>query len=487
MILSGTPMVHQSETFLLAKHLDQYGLFWEPGCGKTYESIQFVRHKFNEVKTFQRTLIFCPPVVVKQWKTEFAKFSKVDQKRIILLKGEGKRRIKDFEANAWDKTDPKNWERKASIFVTNYESLLMKPLYVQMKLWAPQIIIWDEAHRLKNPSAKRTELAVELSEGVPTRYILTGTPVLNSPMDLFSQFEVLDSGQTFGRNFFSFRARFFVDRNAGMPRDRYFPNWQIRPGALEEINQLISRKTSVVRKADALDLPPLVRETIKIEMTPEQRRAYESMRRDLIAFIDSSEEGGEPRAVVATMALTKALRLLQIASGYAKVSDGEEIPLKGNPKAAALSEILEDIAPYHKVIVWAVFKQNYAQIREVCDKLKLKYVELHGEVSESQRQKNIEAFRSDPEVRVFLSHPGSGGIGVNLVEASYSVYFSRSFSLEHELQSEARNHRGGSEIHQKITRIDLICENSLEEVVVEKLANKEQISFELLKEIKGEI
>lgn len=477
MKLSGTPLKHQQHVFDLAKDLSEYGLLWEPGVGKTYETIQFLRYKFNKCQRFLRTIIFGPPVVVKQWKSEFAKFSKVDQSKIVLLRGTGAQRLKTFLKHAFSE---ETGAAQGVIFITNYESLLMRDLFAMMMKWAPEALVWDEAHRLKNPSAKRTKLAIQLSDQAILKYILTGTPVLNSPMDLFSQFEVLDGGQTFGRNFFAFRARFFVDRNAGMPRDRYFPNWQIRSGSLEEINRLISTKTSVVRKEDALDLPPLTREVVKLEMTPTQRALYQSMKQDLIAFM-----GDE--ACVATMALTKALRLLQISSGFVKTVEGKEISISDNPKVAALTDILEDIAPYHKVIVWASFRENYAQIRGVCEKLGLGFVELHGEVSEKKRQENIEAFRSDPKVRVLVGHPGSGGIGVNLVEASYAVYFSRSFSLEHELQSEARNHRGGSEIHQKITRIDLICENSLEETVAEKLALKEEISFKLLQEVKNKI
>jgi SNF2 family DNA or RNA helicase len=135
------------------------------------------------------------------------------------------------------------------------------------------------------------------------------------------------------------------------------------------------------------------------------------------------------------------------------------------------------------VIVWAVFRENYERIRKVCHKLKAGYVELHGDVAEGKRQENIHKFNNDDEVRVLIGHPGSGGIGVNLIAASYAVFYSRTFSLEHSVQAEARNYRGGSDIHESVTRIDLCCEGTIDEDVQKKLADKMEIGEAVLRQI----
>jgi SNF2 family DNA or RNA helicase len=88
---------------------------------------------------------------------------------------------------------------------------------------------------------------------------------------------------------------------------------------------------------------------------------------------------------------------------------------------------------------------------------------------------------------VLIGHPGSGGIGLNLIEASYMIYYSRSFSLEHDIQSEARCYRGGSERHQSITRIDLVTPGTIDELVMKSLATKQELSDKILKEKMGEI
>jgi SNF2 family DNA or RNA helicase len=82
---------------------------------------------------------------------------------------------------------------------------------------------------------------------------------------------------------------------------------------------------------------------------------------------------------------------------------------------------------------------------------------------------------------VLIGHPGSGGIGVNLTASSVSIFYSRGFSLEHDIQAEARNYRGGSERHDKITRIDLVAPGTIDEEVVRKLHAKQTISDVILK------
>jgi SNF2 family DNA or RNA helicase len=491
------PWKHQLEAIERAKALPHYGLFFEMGAGKTSTTINILRHKFNEGRRVMRTLIFCPPIVIPNWKDEWRMHSKMDPGKIVLLTGSQKHRVDKFLRHAYTEESEDgvfDGVAQGAIFVTNYEALLMKDLYAAMRIWQPECVVFDESHKCKNPTATRTKLADDLVNGefekktgkvihppVPFRYILSGSPVLNSPMDLFAQFLLLDGGETFGRNFFAFRARYFRDKNAGMPKHKYFPNWQIMPGSLDKMNALIFKKAMRVEKKDCLDLPPMVRQTIKVGMTPAQAKLYKEMKRDLITFL------GENQTVVATLAITKALRLMQIASGYVKTVEGDEISLEKTPKMEALKELLEELTPHSKVLVWAVWRENYAQIRKVCEELGVEYVEVHGDVSPKAKADSVERFKTDPTARVLIGHPGSGGIGINLVVAPYSIFYSRTFSLEHSLQAEARNHRGGSEVHEKITRIDLVCEETIDELATEKLANKIEISDRLLRDLATEL
>lgn len=464
------PWGHQLDALQRSMHLDSYGLFLEMGCGKSAVAINFLRWKFLCCKRLLRTLILGPPIVVENWRREAIMHSKIGDK-VHCLEGSGKKRLEKFQAH---RDEP-------AVFVTNYESLLMPELFGALWDWFPEAIVFDESHKLKNLKAKRTKLAIKLADQARYKLILTGTPILNTPLDMFSQFRVMDGGETLGKNFYVFRAQYFVDKNAAMPRDKYFPNWVPREGSFEELNAKIKPVSMVVKKADCLDLPPLVKQTVFVELSSQQQKLYNQMKKDFIAYVND-------KACVATLAITKALRLQQIVSGFITLEGGEgedrsNVQLKDNPRAQALKELLSDITPGAKCLVWAVFRENYAAVRRVCEELGVDYVEVHGEVSAPARQKAVDRFNTDPSCRVFLGHPQSGGIGINLVSASYSIFYSRSFSLENDLQAEARNYRGGSEIHEKVTRIDLVARGTIDELITEKLAAKVDVSDKVLRDI----
>lgn len=474
---------HQEDAINRAKDLDSFALFFQMGTGKTRTAIETLNKKNEDAGKLCSTIVFCPPIVCSNWVDEYLKFSGIQKADIVVLNGSEKNRINTFILKGYD-----NHFRKVDrIFITNYEALLMKDLYKRLLDYKADCIIFDESHKLKSPSSKRSKLACTLANPngewpakAPFKLLLTGSPVLNSPMDIFQQFKIMDGGKSFGHNFFSFRAKYFYDKNVSMPKHNYFPNWQVRPNALEEINRKIFENGMVVKKEDCLDLPPLIKKTIKVQMNSDQKRIYTQLAKEYVAVIE------ENKTVSATLAMVKGLRLMQIASGFVSV-DGEDDdspakmkPFKNHPKGEALRELLEEIAPNHKVLVWAAWKQNYNEIKEICSDLGLKYVEVHGGISSEQKQKNIDEFKTIESCRVFIGNAGSGGIGINLINAPVSIYFSRTFSLEHALQSEARNHRGGAEIHDKITHIDLVCEGTIDESVCEALTRKEKISDKLL-------
>lgn len=491
------PWAHQLEAIERAKSLEGFALFFEMGAGKTGAAINILREKINQKQRFLRTLVFCPPIVIPNWKDEFLLHSKIKASQIHLLSGSGSKRLKLFEAK---RDEP-------GIFVTNYESLLLGstrvvegaglkkrthlvpgPLFQAFKAWRPEAIIFDESHKLKSGQASRSKLADALGNPAdspaPFKWLLSGSPVLNSPLDLFQQFKIMDGGKTFGRNFFMFRARYFVDQNAGMPKDRYFPKWVIAPGALEAINKLIFQSGMRVTKAECMDLPEEVSVTIKCGMTGPQAKNYKEMKQDFVTFMGQS-------AASATLAIVKALRLMQITSGFLSLDgQGEEmdvvkVPYVKTPKDEALVELLEELTPTSKVIVWAVWKENYARIADACRLLGVEFVEVHGGISRTKQDENVARFKSDPKVRVFIGHPGSGGIGISLTCAPYSIFYSRTFSLEHWLQSRARNHRGGQ--RERVTHYDLVCEGTIDQLVQNKLANKFDMSEKLLRDISQEM
>jgi len=462
------PWAHQLAAIERAKFLRDYALFMEPGTGKTLTAIGIVRHKFNAARRYMRTIIFAPPVVLRNWKDEWAMHSNLPDDQVVVLRGPGEKRVKTLK------------ETKACIVITNYETFLVKGFLEAAMLWCPEIIIYDESHFVKASTSKRTKAAIKLSRVAKHRYILTGTPVLKDQLDLFNQFLVMDCGALFGQNFFIYRATYFWDANSGMPRDRYFPNWKPRVGCAKLLAEKMAPVVSVARKSECLDLPPLVKQKLHVGMNPDQEKAYLEMKKDFITYM----EGG---TVVATLAITKALRLMQISSGFAVTDVGDVVKFKDTPKMAALREILEQVAGEHKVVVWTVWKSTYRDVERVLQDMGLGYRMLTGETKAGERDEVVDAFRKDPAVRVLIGNPHAAGIGINLTESSYSIFYSRNFSLGDYLQAEARNYRGGSEMHQKITHVDLITEGTIDEAITEKLLAKQEITENTLREVKNAI
>lgn len=467
------PWAHQLKAIELAKDRNEFALFFEQGCGKTSTLINILRHKYEKkANGLISTLILCPVIVLENWKREFEAHSDIPPWNIHILTGSGFDRLCDFERFI----EP----APGRIVITNYESLLMEALFKKKLLpWAPQIVVLDESHKCKDLSAKRTKRVVELGDRAHSRFILSGTPIINSAFDIYSQFRFLDGGETFGKSFWAFRNEYFVDKNQHKPRHAYFPNWVIRPGALQEINKKVYTKAMRVTKAEALDLPPLVRQIVDVELSGEQKRAYDQLEVDAVSYFNGAE-------MSADLAITKALRLQQLVTGFFKADDGTTHVFDKNPRIAALEEVLDNIGPDHKVIIWAVFKHNYADIRRLLDSKNIGHVSVTGEQTTEEKQRAVDLFNKPGNTaRVLIGHPASGGIGVNLTIADYSIFYSRGFSLENDLQAEARNHRGGSERHQSITRIDLVAPGTTDEIVLTALSAKQDVSEAILKYMKG--
>lgn len=466
---------HQERLIQEAMPLPGYGLFLAPGTGKSRTVIEILRRKCNDQKRLFRTLIFAPPIVLENWRNEWKKYTNIQGSQVTVLAGSGKKRLELFQANA---------DKVGHIFITNYESLLMEPLFDAFTKWMPEAVVWDEAHRLANYKSKRSKLAAKLCNKATPRplvYLLTGTPVMNSPMDIFQPFLIMDNGETFGSNFFVFRSKYFRDFNAGMNKFKYFPNWKPLPTAAADLSEKMKARSMCVRKEDCLDLPPVVEQVISVEVDPKTRAIYNDLMKDFVALF---QKNGESHAVVANMAMVKGLRLMQLASGFLKTDAGVEMPAAEgwSAKQEALAELLEGLQG-RKVIIWAIFTYNYRQIREVLTKLGIKWLELNGEMGPQKNREAAALFESSDEYQCVIAHPESAGEGLNLISASEMISYSRDFSLRRWDQLCARNYRGGSEIHEKITRYIIVAKNTIEEKVAEKLLAKEEISNEVLRKI----
>jgi SNF2 family DNA or RNA helicase len=243
---------------------------------------------------------------------------------------------------------------------------------------------------------------------------------------------------------------------------------------LPELTDKLDKFSYRVLKEECLDLPDKVFTRRVVELTDEQQKAYNQMKQMALAMLDS----GEIMSTVNMM--TQLMRLHQITCGHFKADDGTITHLKNN-RIDSLMQLLEETDG--KVIIWA----NYVEdIKKISESLKKAYgndstVEYYGEVDSTLRQSHIAQFQEkNSPTRYFVGNPQTGGYGITLTAANTVVYYSNSYDLEKRLQSEDRAHRIGQT--DKVTYVDLIAEDTIDERIVKALRNKINIANEIMGE-----
>jgi len=456
-----TPWRHQLEAIERARTSLHQALFWEPGTGKTAAIVGIVRLLDLLHGDCLRWLIICPMSVTRVWLREFeAHAGLAYAQSCVIVEGTGAKRVKTLQA------------KTRTIFITNFETVNSDAVYARLQFEKYDGLVIDESQRCKNPKAKSTKRIITLADNIKRKFVLSGTPVTNKPQDIWAQFRIL-SPDIFGRNYWAWLYGNFYDKNKGNPY-LSFPDWQPQPGTEHQIAEIIGETASIVKKSDVLDLPPLVIKTIPVRLTPELRRIYNDLYQDFMAVLGNGE------IIVTSIIVTKMLRLQQVCNGILPVFGQTEYRRAETNKLGALHEQLEVIlSSGHQCIVWCNFIDSIKDIQNVCFKLETEHSLIVGGQHPSFRQQQIDLFQGG-RARVMIANPAAGGVGINLQAAAYSIYYSRDFNLEKDIQSQARNYRGGSEIHEKITRINLVTEDTIESDIAEALDRKQKLGEMLL-------
>lgn len=446
--------------FIKENNITNYLLAWEQGSGKSAALITIIRNIYNDKKLDMPTLIVCPNIVTENWKREIKKFASEKMYSVTtILTGTKVQRLKRLN-------DP-----KYKIFIINYEGLRVIHNDLVARQWG--ILVADEIHKTKAIKAVQSKICVELGQKAVYRYGATGTPILNSMLDIFNLFMVIDRGETFGRNFFSFRGRYFTDKNAGFRMKQwYFPKWEPRANAAEELNKLIFTKTSRILKKDCLDLPEKIYQSVYVDLTAEQEAHYNNIKNELITeYMDG--------VITAGNALTKIQRLNQITSGLLFNTE-QNVSEISSAKVIALFDILDDIDD--KVIIFGVYRKELERIYKICQEKKLEPVLIYGGVD--NKQELLDKFETDDKCRVVICNIASA-IGFNATAAKYGIYFNKTYSLEHYLQSQDRIHRPGAERHNKIVYINILAKDTIDEVIDNAILGKEDMASAVMDYIKG--
>lgn len=448
------PFEHQTIMASVAAEVDGCAFLCQMGTAKTRPAVVAMESKVERGYVDVHVVV-CPKGVIPTWQRQISEWGKPGVLHPVMLTGSlqsRRERIADERG-------------RGTVLIVNYEALAtLEGALTLLARRAKVGLILDEAHRVKNPNALVTRAAMKLAQNAEWRLTLTGTPILQGIQDIWSQWYVIDLGVTFGANFVQYRREFLLE-------DFYTRRLLPAPHALEEVGLRLRRRGLRYTKAECLDLPPKVYETITVEMTAAQEKAYDEMEEELITQLEEEDAKG---TAVASTQMTKGIRLSQITSGYLPDADTKaKMRFTPNPKLDALEELVRDNIDDQKIIVWACWVED---IRAITERLKnLKPVVIQGGQSVAERAEAENAFQRG-DVRLLVANPATGGVGLDLFAASLVIYYSQRYSLEHREQSEDRSHRAGSEIHERVTYIDLIVPNTIDEVVQAALLAKKSVA-----------
>jgi SNF2 family DNA or RNA helicase len=467
------PFVHQAAYLQRFWQYPTSALFAEMGTGKSFMLINNAAMLYDKGK-INAMLIVAPKGVYRNWyRSEIPKHMPEHISYKMACWNPTPRKAEKMEMDAMF-----NAVDDMRILIMNIEAFSTEKGQQFAKVFlrvTDAFMAIDESTTIKTPTAKRTKAIVKIGKDARYRRIATGSPVTKSPLDLYSQCDFLGEDCLNYSSYYAFQARYAVLVERKMPTHTFKQVVGYRH--LDELKDKLDRFAFRVTKDECLDLPDKIYLRRDVELTSEQKKAYDQMKLMALSVLD---EG----LVSTNNALTQLMRLHQIVCGYVKLDDGQELDLPNN----RLSELMDLLAESDgKVIIWANYRKNIQDIKLAIQKEygMTSVATYYGDTAAEDRQDIVDKF-SDPksELRFFVGNPTTGGYGLTLVSSHTVVYFSNSFDLEKRLQSEDRAHRIGQT--EKVTYIDLIATNTVDEHIVKALRNKINIASAVLGEdIKG--
>lgn len=431
-----------------------FGELFEMGCGKTLTTIAVAGALYNLGK-IDRVLVVAPTSVCSVWPHDLNQFAAFPWEARVLL-GDKKKRLKALN-------ELKNWPFKAlRIAVINYESTHRDGIFEALAAYRPDLIVCDESQRIKNPSAAQSKALHKLGDAAPFRMILSGTPVQNNAVDLYSQYRFLDPA-VYGANFYAFKNRYCIMGGYGQHQIVGYRN----------MDELVEKEHSVayrVTKEECLDLPQQTFINRYVQFTDAEQAIYEQLRKSSFLELETGEN------VTATTILTMYLRLMQLTGGFLTADESTRPKQVNTAKLDALADIVDDyvVDAGKKLVIFARFRAEIAAIENLLRLRKIQYGSIYGDVPMEERGKIVDDFQTNPDTKVFVAQIQTAGLGITLHAASTAVFYSYDYNYANYAQALARIHRIGQRL--PVTYIHLVVDGSIDEKILAALENKEDMA-----------
>jgi len=463
------PFAHQLKALEMSWDKKVFAYFMEMGTGKSKVLIDNIAILYNKGH-INGVLIVAPKGVYKNWFDSEIPNHMPDyiDKKVVL----------------WEATINKTKEKELNtlfqssfdlhILIMNVEAFSTKKgkQFAEKFLSCHKTLMAiDESTTIKNPEAIRTKTIINVGRDVKYKRILTGSPVTKSPLDLFTQCYFLDPWLLDHQSFYSFKTRYAITKQINVSGRMI--HLVVGYRNLGELSDKLKPFSYRVLKDDCLDLPPKTFMKRIVQLSPEQKKVYEQMKKTALAVLNG-------KLTTTATVLTQLMRLHQITCGHFKSDDGDIQVLK-NERLDELLDVLDELEG--KAVIWAHYRYD---IEVIVDALKKRYgdntvVTYYGDTSTDDRQKAIKLIQNpNSPVRFIVGTPQTGGYGITLTGASTMIYYSNGYDLEKRQQSEARIDRIGQT--KNMTYIDIIAEGTVDEKIVDALRKKVDIASKVMGE-----
>ena len=347
------PYEHQKDALKKCWNKESFAIFAEMGTGKTKIALDNACILYNRGK-IDRLLVVAPKGTYMNWVEQEIPVHVPDYIEFKVLAWKQSTSAQ-YRQDLRDIKDPTNFDFK--IMVMNVEAFSSKKGldYAKLFLLGKSMMIIDESTTIKNPQAKRTKSILSLRNEAKYRRIMTGSPVTQSPMDLWSQMDFLDPEILGQSSYYAFRTRYAVVITANAAGGTHKYQKIVKFKNLAQLGQLVSPHSYRILKKDCLDLPDKVFTKRPVELTDEQQKAYSEMKSNAMTMLHTGE------TLTAVNVLTQLIRLHQITCGHMKTDEGDTVQLKNN-RLTELMQILGETTG--KVIIWANYIHDIVSIQK---------------------------------------------------------------------------------------------------------------------------
>ena len=411
------------------------------GLGKTVQALALLGYEMEENPGFTSLLVM-PTSLIYNWELEARKFTP----ELKILVYSGSQRLKD------------PWKfRGYDIVLTSYGIVrldidILKDFYFNY-------VILDESQAIKNPTSNIAVAVNKLKS--KRRLILTGTPVENSTMDLWSQMNFVNPGLLGNQNLFKKQYLHPIEKENNREKASRL-NAMIKPFILRRLKSQVAK-----------DLPEKLINVKYSDMTPEQEKVYEEVktyyREKIIGELSMAGRGSQQ------FTLLRGLTQLRQIANHPKLVRPDYTDNSG--KLEEITYMLQEtISENHKVLVFSQFVRHLAIVRAYLDENHIPYAYLDG--STKDRQTQVEKFQNDENIQVFLISLKAGGVGLNLTKAEYVFLLDPWWNPAVEAQAIDRAHRIGQE--NKVIIYKFITRGSVEEKIMALQDRKLALAGELI-------